>query len=98
MSWTGDRRRRVIWKRAGKIPSINDMPHMTLVESITRDLHELPNSKLVEVARFIGGLVPEVAERQREALAESFGCMDDEEGEAFEKAVLTDEVIEPENG
>jgi hypothetical protein len=40
---------------------------MTLVESITRDLHELPNSKLVEVARFIGGLVPEVAERQREA-------------------------------
>jgi len=63
-------------------------PGMTLVESITRDLHCLPNAKLVEVARFISELVPQVAERQREALAESYGCMDDEQGEAFEQAVL----------
>ena len=67
---------------------------MTLVESITKELHELPNAKLVEVARFIGELGPQIAERQREALAESFGCMADEEGEAFEAAVLSKEVAE----
>lgn len=67
---------------------------MTLVESITRDLHQLPNSKLVEVARFVSELVPQIAERQRQALAESYGCMDGKEGEAFERAVLEDEIKE----
>jgi hypothetical protein len=70
---------------------------MTLVESITRDLQKLPNAKLVEVARFISELVPQVAERQRTALAESYGCMPGEEGEAFEDAVLQEEVSEPES-
>ncbi len=69
---------------------------MTLVESIARDLHRLPNAKLVEVARLIGEWAPEISQRQREALAESFGCMDEEEGEAFERAALRDEVNEPE--
>jgi hypothetical protein len=68
---------------------------MTLVQSITKDLHELPNSKLVEVARFVGELGPQVAERQRKALAQSFGCMSNEEGKAFEKAVLSKEGSEP---
>ncbi|MCF6312417.1 MAG: hypothetical protein L3J39_08190 [Verrucomicrobiales bacterium] len=70
---------------------------MTLVESITKELHELPNAKLVEVASFIGELGPQIAERQRKALAESFGCMDEEEGEAFEAAALSDEVFESSN-
>ncbi len=70
---------------------------MTLVESITRDLQKLPNAKLVEVARFISELVPQVSERQRKALAESYGCMDDEDGEAFEKAVLQNEAPESES-
>ncbi len=71
---------------------------MTLVESIARDLQKLPNAKLVEVARFISELVPQVAERQRKTLAESYGCMDDEQGEVFEASVLKgDEVTEPEN-
>ena len=70
---------------------------MTLIESITRELHQLPNAKLVEIAQFIGELVPQVAERQRQALAESYGCMDEEEGEAFARAVLADEVTEIEN-
>lgn len=61
---------------------------MTLVESITRDLYLLPNSKLVEVARFISELVPQVEERQRAGLAASHGCMTEEEGESFEEAVL----------
>ena len=67
---------------------------MTLVESITRDLHLLPNAKLVEVARLIGELVPRIAERQRQALAESHGCLTEEEGEAFERAILGDEKHE----
>ena len=70
---------------------------MTLVESITKELHGLPNSKLVEVARFLSELAPQAAARQREALAQSFGCMDDEDGEAFEAAVISEEVAEPEN-
>ncbi len=68
---------------------------MTLLESITRDLYQLPNSKLVEVARLVSELVPQAAERQRQALANSYGCMEDEQGEAFEKAVLQPEVFEP---
>jgi hypothetical protein len=67
---------------------------MTLVESITKELHGLPNAKLVEVARFVGELGPEIAKRQRKALADSFGCMDDEQGEAFEAAVLSEGVTE----
>lgn len=70
---------------------------VTLVESITRELHQLPNAKLVEIARFIGELVPQVAERQRQALAELYGCLEEAEGEAFERAVLADEVTEPES-
>lgn len=70
---------------------------MNLVESIARDLHRLPNAKLVEVAALIGDLAPEVARYQRKALAESFGCMNEEEGEAFERAVLQDSVKGPEN-
>lgn len=67
---------------------------MTLVESITRNLRELPNAKLVEVARIVGELVPEAVQRQRRGLAESFGCLDEREGEAFERSVLADEVSE----
>jgi hypothetical protein len=63
---------------------------MTIVESITRDLQSLPTAKLVEVARFVRDLVPEAVKQQREALAASFGCMDDETGEAFEAAVLSE--------
>jgi len=67
---------------------------MTLVESITRELYQMPSAKLVEVARFVSELVPEVAARQRRALADSYGCMDGEDGEAFERAVLAPEVTD----
>ncbi len=60
---------------------------MTLVESITNDLRELPNSKLVEVARMVRELVPEASRRQREALGKSFGCLDDETARVFEDAL-----------
>ena len=41
---------------------------MTVIESIVRDLHELPPTKLVEVARYVHGLNPKSHERRRAAL------------------------------
>jgi hypothetical protein len=60
---------------------------MTVIESIVRDLHELPPTKLVEVARYVHGLNPKSHERRRAALVATAGCMAGEEGEDFERAV-----------
>jgi hypothetical protein len=62
---------------------------MTLVESITRDLHRIPNDKLVEVARLVRELVPETVMRQRQALKQLHGCLDEEAGKAFEEALAS---------
>jgi hypothetical protein len=63
---------------------------MSVIESIVRDLHELPTPKLVEVARYVHGLNPKSQERRRAALAATAGCMVGEEGEDFERAVKAD--------
>jgi len=60
---------------------------MTIIESITNDLRELPNARLVEVARYVRELVPEASRRQREALGQTFGCLDEETGLALEEAL-----------
>jgi hypothetical protein len=60
---------------------------MTVIESIVRDLHELPPTKLVEVARYVHGLNPKSQERRRAALLATAGCMAGAEGEEFERAV-----------
>ena len=60
---------------------------MSVIESIVRDLRELPPPKLVEVARYIHGLNPKSHERRRAALLATAGCMAGEEGEDFERAV-----------
>ena len=60
---------------------------MTIVESITNDLRQLPNAQLVEVARYVRELVPEVSRRQREALGRVLGCLDEETGRVFEDAM-----------
>ena len=60
---------------------------MTVVESIANDLRTLPNAKLVEVARYVRELVPEAARRQREALGGALGCLDEETGQVFERAL-----------
>ena len=60
---------------------------MTVIESIMRDLRELPPPKLVEVARYIHGLNPRHHERRRAVLLETAGCMKGKEGEDFERAV-----------
>lgn len=60
---------------------------MSVIDSIVRDLRELPPPKLVEVARYVHGLSPKSRERRRAALLETAGCMTAEEGEDFEQAV-----------
>jgi hypothetical protein len=60
---------------------------MSVIESIVKDLRELPPLQLVEAARFIHGLNPKNLERRRAALLATAGCMSGEEGEDFERAV-----------
>ena len=63
---------------------------MSVIDSIVRDLHELPTPKLVEVARYVHGLNPKSQERRRAALEATAGCMAGEDGEDFERAVKAD--------
>jgi hypothetical protein len=63
---------------------------MSVIESILKDLHDLPTLKLVEVARYVHGLNPKSQERRRAALLATAGCMAGEEGEDFERAVRTE--------
>jgi hypothetical protein len=53
---------------------------MTVIESIIRDLHELPPTELVEVAGYVHGLNPKSHQRRRAALLVTAGCMAGEEG------------------
>ena len=60
---------------------------MSVIESIVRDLKELPPPKLVEVARYVHALNPKSHERRRAALQATAGCLTAEEGADFERAV-----------
>ena len=60
---------------------------MSVIESILKELRELPAPKLVEVARYVHGLNPKSHERRHAALLATAGCMAGEEGEDFERAV-----------
>ena len=60
---------------------------MTLTESINKNLQDLPDNKLVEVARFVRDLVPEAVKRQRKALKAFHGCPDEETAKVFEEAL-----------
>ena len=62
---------------------------MTLLESIMRELHELPAPKLVEVSHYIRTLHPsaESITRRRNAIRATAGSMAGDEGEDFERAV-----------
>jgi len=48
---------------------------MTVIESILRDLHELPNPKLVDVARYVHALNPKSAERRLADLSATAGWL-----------------------
>ena len=60
---------------------------MTVIDSIVRDLRDLPAPKLVEVARYIHGLNPKNRERRRAALLATAGCLSGEDGADFERSV-----------
>jgi hypothetical protein len=60
---------------------------MSVIDSIVRDLRELPAPKLVEVARYVHGLNSKGHERRRAALLATGGCLAGEEGEDFARAV-----------
>jgi len=59
---------------------------VTLIESINKNLQDLPDNKLVEVPRFVRDLVPEAVKRQRKALKAFHGCLDEETAKVFEEA------------
>jgi hypothetical protein len=62
--------------------------NMTVIESILKDLQSLPTPRLVDVARYVHGL-NEAAQKERLALLrQSHGVLDEEDGQAFEKALL----------
>lgn len=61
---------------------------MSVIESIIKDLQNLPTPKLVEVARYVHGL-SETAQKERLGiLRKTYGALSDEDGQAFEQALL----------
>jgi hypothetical protein len=61
---------------------------MSVIESILKDLQSLSTPKLVEVARYVHGL-SEAAQKERlTLLRQTHGALSDEDGHAFEQALL----------
>jgi hypothetical protein len=60
---------------------------MSVLESIVKDLENLPTSQLVEVAHYVSGLNPKRREERLAAIHATAGCMSEKEGAAFERLV-----------
>ena len=62
---------------------------MTVLESILRDLQGMPMPKLVKVARYVHSLsdTSRYEKEREEILRETLGCLNEEEGAAFEEAL-----------
>jgi len=68
---------------------------MTVVESILRDVQNLPLRQQVKVARYVREL-SETAQRERaEVLRSTYGSLDEADGEAFEEAFASARQVEP---
>jgi hypothetical protein len=67
---------------------------VTLIESIVRELPNLPPRKLVEVARLIHASSETAQAERARLLRETHGYLTNEEGEAFEAALATSRQIE----
>jgi hypothetical protein len=67
---------------------------MTVVESIVRNLRELPARQQVEVARYVHRLSEEAAKERAAVLKETHGCLDETDGAAFEEALAGARRIE----
>lgn len=61
--------------------------YVNVIESIIKDLQNLPTPKLVEVARYVHGLSQADQEARRELLRRTHGVLSDEDGQAFEMAL-----------
>lgn len=61
---------------------------MSVIESIIKDLQNLPTPKLVEVARYVHGLTEADQQARQSLLRETHGVLSEEDGEAFEAAAL----------
>jgi len=60
---------------------------MSVIESILKDLQDLPTPKLVEVARYVHGL-SETAQKERlSLLRQTHGALSEEDGQVFELAL-----------
>ena len=68
---------------------------MSVIESIIRDLKELPNAKLAEAAKYIHGLSEEAQKARIASLHKSFGALGEDEGRAFEEALAGSRRLEP---
>ena len=60
---------------------------MSVIESIMKDLKNLPTQKLVEVARYVHGLSQADQAARRELLRQTHGVLSDEDGQVFEMAL-----------
>jgi len=68
---------------------------MTVIESILKDLQNLPTPRLIDVARYVHGL-NEAAQKERLALlSQTHGVLNEEDGRAFEMALLGARRMEP---
>lgn len=62
---------------------------MIVMESILKDLQSLPTPKLVDVARYVYGLNEAAQKERMELLCQTHGVLNEEDGEAFEAALLS---------
>jgi hypothetical protein len=68
---------------------------MTVVESILRDVQNLPLRQQVKVARYVREL-SETAQRERaEVLRSTYGSLDEADGKAFEEALASGRQVGP---
>jgi predicted amino acid racemase len=63
------------------------IPPMTVIESIVRDLNGMPMRKRVEVARYVHRLSETVERERAEVLRETHGYLSEEDGRIFEQAL-----------
>jgi hypothetical protein len=68
---------------------------MTVLESILREVQNLPLGQQVKVARYVREL-SEIAQLQRaEVLRATHGCLDEADAKAFEEALGSARQVEP---
>jgi hypothetical protein len=67
---------------------------MSVIESIVRGVQGLPLPQQVAVARYVFSLNEAARRERREVLERTHGCLSDEDGKAFEEAMLNARRVE----